>query len=351
MPFAGKAAIHADFVGCGQTRSRRRLLVCGLGAVAIAFGVTLGGGSADAQSPTTFKFAASPTWYGQVPVMVAIDKGYFKKEGLDVKFTPILSSGDRLAALTAGSVDFSNLGRVAAISDMARGNKAFYFVANIDDSPGNEGCWGRPGIKTIADMRGKKVAANTSAEITMTLLLKNEGMTQKDIKLVNLSPTEMAPALARGDVDVACVWQPLLNGLKKAVPNGHLLGTDKDTEFYKKFGTMASPDVVVMSRNLVDKHPKVAAKLIEAVFRGADFSQKNPKKAAEIVAHYFKKPASDLVAPIKKFHYFGEKGWPKHISLHTQQMQALADMLYRLGKIGSDPDVKKWENTSFIPKP
>jgi len=351
MPFADRAAIRAAVVDREKSRSRRRLLASSFGAIALAVGVMIGGGPAGAQSPTKFKFAGSLTWYGQVPVMVAIDKGYFTDEGLDVEYKTILSSGDRLAALTAGSVDFSNLGRVAVIAAMAQANKAFYFVANIDDSPGNEGCWGRPGIKTVADMRGKKVAANTSAEITMTLLLKNDGMTQKDIHLVNLTPTEMAPALARGDVDVACVWQPLLNGLKKAVPNGNLIGTDKDTEFYKKFGTMASPDIVIMSRDLVDKHPKEAGKLIKAVFRGADFAQENPAKAADIVAHYFKKPAADLVGPIKNFHYFGMKGWPQHISLHTQQMQALTDLLYKLGKIGSDPDVKQWEKTDFIPKP
>ena len=92
-------------------------------------------------------FAGSVTWYGQVPIMLAVDKGYFKDQGLDVTYQVILASGDRLASVTAGSTAFSNLGRPAVIAAMARGDTSFYFFANIDDSPGNEGCWARPGSR------------------------------------------------------------------------------------------------------------------------------------------------------------------------------------------------------------
>ena len=122
--------------------------------------------------------AASNTWWGQVPIMLAIDKGFFKEQGIDTELKNIPASGDRIAALTAGSVAFSNLGRIAAIVEMARGNQSFYFFANIDDSPGNEGCWARPGFTSFKSLKGKKVAANTSAQITMNGLLANEGMSR-----------------------------------------------------------------------------------------------------------------------------------------------------------------------------
>lgn len=319
-------------------------------AAAIGLASLVSAGPAAAQEPTSFKFAGSPTWFGQVPIMVAIDQGYFTDEGLDVEFTTILSSYDRIAALTAGSVEFSNLGRVAVISEMARGNEAFYFVANVDDSPGNEGCWGRPGVESIADLRGRKVAANSSAEITMTLLLRTEGMTQSDIEFVNLPANEMAPALARGDVEAACVWQPLLDGLKDAAPDGKLLGTDMQTEFYEQFKTMAAPDIVIMRRDLVDNHPGQAAKLVSAMFRGADFARENPEETAKIVAHYFNREPDELVESIRGFEYFGKEGWTGHMELHTRQMQALADLIYELGKIGDRPDVTQWAKTDFIPQ-
>src|ERR1700737_3354826 len=116
--------------------------------------------------------------------MLAIDKGYFKEQGIETELQNIGASGDRIAALTAGSVAFSNLGRIAAIVEMARGNQSFYFFANVDDSPGNEGCWARPGFASLADLKGKKVAANTSAEITLNGLLRAASMSIKDLDYV-----------------------------------------------------------------------------------------------------------------------------------------------------------------------
>jgi NitT/TauT family transport system substrate-binding protein len=293
--------------------------------------------------------AASNTWWGQVPIMVAIDKGFFKDEGIDTELKNIPASGDRVAALTAGSVAFSNLGRIAAIAEMARGNQSFYFFANIDDSPGNEGCWARPGFVDFKALRGKKVAANTSAQITMNGLLANDGMTEKDIQFVNLPPGEMAGALAKADVDAACVWQPLLDNVEKAAPDGKLLGTDKDTPNYKQFGTMASPDVMIVSRKLVDEQPALARKLVAAIFRGVDYANAHPDDTAATVAHYFRKEPAEVLAAMKSFQYFGAAGWREHIRLHAGQMRFLAQWLYDNGKIAALPDTGKWENTTFIP--
>ena len=174
--------------------------------------------------PVRLDLAASNTWWGQVPLMVAIDKGFFREQGIETELKNIPASGDRIAALTAGSVAFSNLGRIAAIVEMARGNRSFYYFANIDDSPGNEGCWARPGFDSFKALRGKKVAANTSAQITMNGLLENAGMTERDVQFVNLPGPEMAAALAKGDVDAACVWEPLLSAVRAGTPGGKLLG-------------------------------------------------------------------------------------------------------------------------------
>ena len=295
-------------------------------------------------------FAGSVTWLGQVPILVAVEKGFFKDEGLDVNVQVILSSSDRIRAVTAGSVAFSNLGRSSVISEMARGNTSFFYFANVDDSPGSEGCWARAGFQSFPDLKGKKIAANTSAEVTMDGLLQKAGMSVKDIQYVNLSPNEMALALGRGDVDAACVWQPLLDNLKKAVPDGKLLGTDADTETFTRFGTMSSPDIVIISRKLVEEKPDQARRLAAAIMRGADYVNQNPEAAAAAVAPLFRQPTDVVLAGIKNFKYYGSKGWREHLNKHTEQMQFLSLWLHRNKKIESAPDVKQWENTSFVPE-
>lgn len=292
----------------------------------------------------------STTWWGHIPIMVAIDKGYFKELGVDVEIKPIGSSADRIRAVTAGSVAWSNLGRAAVLSEMSRGNESFYFFANVDDSPGNEGCWARPGFTSLADLKGKKVAANSSAEITLSGLLEGVGMSIKDVDFVNLPGGEMAAAIAKGDVDAACVWEPLFTAVRNAAPGGTLLGTDKDTVGFKKFGTMASPDVVIISRKVADETPELAGKLAAAMFKGADYTNAHPEETAETVAHYFRKSPEVVLKAIRSFKYFGTDGWEKHIDLHAGQMQFLGEWLHENGKIPSAPDTKQWLKTSFIPK-
>ena len=308
---------------------------------------------ASAASAQTVKLdmAGSLTWWGQVPVMVAIDKGYFTEQGIDTTMLSIPASSDRIAAITSGSVAFSNLGRTAALVEMARGNKSFYYFANIDDSPGNEGCWAQPGFETMASLRGKKIAANTSAQVTMDGLLEVAGMTEKQIQFVNLPPGEMAPALAKGDVDAACVWEPLLSAVRAGTPNGHLIGRDSDTATFKKFGTASAPDIMIISAKLVDEHPDQARKLAAAVFKGVAYTNDHPEDTAATVAHYFRKPPEEVLAAIRSFKYFGQPGWPEHMKLQAGQMQYLAQWLYDNGKIASLPDTAKWENVSFVPKP
>ena len=294
--------------------------------------------------------ALSNSWWGHIPIMLAVEKGYFKEAGIDVEVKSVPSSADRVRAVTAGSVAFSNLGRIAVISEMANDNKSFYFFANVDDSPGNEGCWARPGFASFKDLKGKKVAANTSAQITMNGLLENEGLSEKDVQFVNLPGGEMAGAIARGDVDAACVWEPLFTNVKNAASGGKLLGTDMDTPNFKKFGTMASPDIMIISRKLVDEQPALAGKLVSAIFKGVKYTNENPEDTAKTVAHYFRQDAAVVLAAMKQFKFFGADNWQNHMKLHTGQMEYLSKWLVDNGKIAKMPDVKSWENLNFIPK-
>ena len=224
----------------------------------------------------------------------------------------IPASGDRVAALTAGSVVFSNLGRIAAIVEMARGNKSFYYFANIDDSPGNEGCWARPGFADFKALRGKKVAANTSAEITMNGLLENAGMTEHDVQFVNLPGGEMAGALAKGDVDAACVWEPLLSNVRNAgTPDGKLARPRfSDTPNFKKFGTMASPDIMIISQQAGRTSSRRSrTNWSRSDFQGRRLRQRACRRRVRMtIAHYFRKTPEEVLAAMKSVSNISARG-------------------------------------------
>lgn len=301
-----------------------------------------------AQTLPRLDFAGSVTWTGQVPILVAIEKGFFREQGLEVRLQVIVNSADRIRAIVAGSAAFSNLGRTAVLAEMARGNESFSFFGNVDDAPGQEGCWARPGIASITDLRGKPVAANASAEVTLMGLLAESGMALKDLQYRSLQGTEMAPALAHGDIQAACVWQPLLDRLKQAAPDGKLLGTDRDTAIFRRFGTMASPDVLIISRELVRTQPAQARGLALAILKGADFTIAKPEEAAAAVAHHFRQTPEQLTAALRDFRFYGSEGRKAHMQLHTEQMQYLADLLHEAGRLPTRPETARWADDSFI---
>ncbi|POR48653.1 ABC transporter substrate-binding protein [Bosea psychrotolerans] len=325
---------------------RFRLL---LGRLLVASTCACASLAASAQTLPRLNFAGSVTWIGQVPILVAIEKGFFREQGLDVQVQVIVNSADRIRAIAAGDAAFSNLGRVSVISEMARGNEAFSIFANVDDSPGQEGCWARPGIASVKDLKGKPVAANSSAEITLMGLLSESGMTLQDTDYRSLPGTEMAAALSHGDVQAACVWQPLLDRLKQAVPEGKLLGTDKDTAIYRDFGTMAAGDIVIISRKLAREDPATAKKIAAGVLKGADFTIANPGEAGAAVATYFRQTPEQVTAAIKGFQFFGSAGWPEHMRRHRGQIKYLTKLLHGAGKIPAAPDTDLWVDTSFVP--
>src|SRR5260370_35373017 len=94
----------------------RRLIIV-LAVLALASAHAL----ARAADPVKLDFAGSVTWFGQVPIMVAVDKGYFKDAGIDVTIQVILSSGDPIMALTAGPAARPALGRLPPANAKAAG--------------------------------------------------------------------------------------------------------------------------------------------------------------------------------------------------------------------------------------
>src|SRR5262245_10988077 len=172
-----------------------RTVVLALLTVAVAMASTAG-----VSTGASLDFGASCTWYGHAPIIAGIEKGWFREAGADVKFQTIVSSADRMLALTSGAIGWTNTGQLAAVAEMAKGNKTFYWVGMIDEAAGQEGVAARPGIGKVADLRGKKIGVpnNSSAEVTLSLLLQDAGLARTDVEIVPLTVNDIPTAFARG---------------------------------------------------------------------------------------------------------------------------------------------------------
>lgn len=157
-------------------------------------------------------------WPGWVAWQVAIDKGWFKEAGVDVKFDwfDYVASMD---AFAAGKIDGVTVTNGDALV-MASGGAKNVMIMLTDYSNGNDMIVGGPGIKSLKDLKGKKIGLETGFVEHLLLLngLEKAGMKESDVTIVNTKTNETPQALASGDLAAIGAWQPNSGEAMKRVP-------------------------------------------------------------------------------------------------------------------------------------
>ncbi len=167
-------------------------------------------------------------WPGWVAWQVAIEKGWFKEAGVDVKFDWFDYSAS-MDAFTAGKIDAVTVTNGDALVTAAGGAKNVMIMLT-DYSNGNDMIVGKPGIKSIKDLKGKKIGLETGFVEHLLLLngLEKAGMKESDVTIVNTKTNETPQALASGDLAAIGAWQPNSGEAMKRVPGSKPIYTTAD---------------------------------------------------------------------------------------------------------------------------
>lgn len=167
-------------------------------------------------------------WPGWVAWEVAIQKGWFKEAGVDVEFI-WFEYGPSMDAFSAGRVDAVSMTNGDAMVVGASGKKSTAVVIN-DFSNGNDMVIGRPGIESIADLRGKRVGVEVNLVDHLLLLkaLEANGMTEQDVELVPMPTNDTPQALAAGGVDAIAAWNPIAAQTLEQVAGSKPLFTSRE---------------------------------------------------------------------------------------------------------------------------
>lgn len=167
-------------------------------------------------------------WPGWVAWEVAIEKGWFKEAGVDVKFEwfDYVASMD---AFAAGKLDAVAMTNGDALVTGATGAQSVMIILN-DFSNGNDMIVAKPGISSVKDLKGKKVGVEVGFVGHLLLLnaLETVGLTESDVELVNVPTNETPQVLASGDVDAVVAWQPSSGQALESVPGSKAIYTSAD---------------------------------------------------------------------------------------------------------------------------
>ncbi len=181
--------------------------------------------SAQAAAPLKIGYSDWPGW---VAWQVAIDKGWFKEAGVPVSFEWFDYSAS-MDAFSAGKIDAVTMTNGDALVTGAAGGKSV-MVMLTDYSNGNDMIIGKPGVRSVKALKGKKVAVEMGFVEHLLLLngLKKAGMKESDVTLVNAKTNEMPQMLASGDVAAVGAWQPISGQAMKSVPGARPIYTSAD---------------------------------------------------------------------------------------------------------------------------
>ena len=148
----------------------------------------------------------------------------------------------------------------------------------LDDSAGGDAIVARKEIKSVKDLKGKKVAfaEGSVSQFFLNVLLKESGLSQKDIDAVNMKPGDAGAAFVAEKVDAAVTWEPWVTK-SKGTAHGHVLVDSSKTP-----GLIT--DVLIFRRDVIAKRPKDIQGVVHAWNKAVAYWEKNPAEANEIMA-------------------------------------------------------------------
>jgi NitT/TauT family transport system substrate-binding protein len=283
-------------------------------------------------------------WTGFAPLTLAKEAGIFKKNGLDVTIKKIPQK-DRHLAIASGDVQCAATTVETWVVWNANG-VATTQIFQLDKSYGADGMVVKPAVAKIADLKGKTVAASapgTSPYFALAWILKKNGLSVKDVKVVNLEPQAAANAMIAGnsDIDAGMTYEPYLSAVRAKPEAGKIIATTLDYPMVM--------DTFGCTPKFLAENPKAAKALADSYFEAVEMIQKEPKKSFEIMGADVKQTPEQFEASQKYLRWQDRAANQKFFAgEHAQFSKEAGDLLMEIGIIKQLPDMSKLADTRFI---
>lgn len=243
----------------------------------MSFAVT----KAPAQAVTQLK-VGTVIWIGYGPFYVAEKLDLYKKYGLSVKLQVFSDPALIPTALASNSLQGAMLTYDQVIGQVAKGMMQ-KVVMPIDYSNGGDAIVASTAITKITDFKGKKVGFNplSPSDFLLSYAMKINGLTDKDITPVSMTPEAVPAAMASGQMPVGVTYEP---SLSQVISQGggkkfHVVFSSKDAP-----GLIA--DVLVFDEKFIKTHPKEIEGVMKAYLDGLAYIKSNPDEAAKIIGKF-----------------------------------------------------------------
>jgi NitT/TauT family transport system substrate-binding protein len=313
-----------------------------LSLLALAAATLLSAGTALAQD-TKVAIGISG-WTGFAPLTLAAQTGLFKKYGLDVSIKKIPQK-DRHLAIASGDIQCAATTVETWVVWNANGVTTTQ-IFQLDKSYGADGMVVKPGITSIKDLKGKTVAADapgTAPYFGLAWMLAKNGLSIKDVKVVNLSPQAAANAMIAGTdgIDAAMTYEPYLGAVRAKPEAGKIIATTLDYPMVM--------DTFGCTPKFLAENPQAAQALANGYFDALAMIKADPKKSFEIMGADVKQ-SGEAFEKSQAFLRWQDRAANQKFFAgeHAQFSKEAADLLLAAGIIRQIPDLSKLADPRFI---
>jgi len=280
-------------------------------------------------------------WTGFAPLTLAKEAGIFKKNGLDVTIKKVPQASRHLA-IGSGDIQCAATTVETWIAWNANGI-ATKQIFQLDKSYGADGMVVRNDVQKIADLKGKKVAASapgTAPYFTLAWFLKKNGLSVKDVTVVNMEPGPAAQAFIAGQNDAAMTYEPYLSSVRAAPQAGKIIATTLDYPMIM--------DTFGCTPKFLDDNPKAAKAFADSYFEALAMIEKDQAKAYEIMGADVKQTGEQFGSSAKYLRWQGREANKKFFAGELQAFSnEAAALLLDVGIIKQVPDIATIIDTRF----
>jgi NitT/TauT family transport system substrate-binding protein len=281
-------------------------------------------------------------WTGFAPLTLAKEAGIFARNGLDVTIKKIPQASRHLA-IASGDIQCAATTVETWVVWNASGIPTTQLF-QLDKSYGADGMAVRNDVKSIKDIKGKTVAASapgTAPYFTLAWFLKKNGLSVKDVKVVNMEPGPAAQAFIAGQNDVAMTYEPYLSAVRAKPEAGKIIATTLDYPMVM--------DTFGCTPKFIAENEAAVRALTKSYFEAVAMIKADEKKAFEIMGADVKQSGEQFGNSAKYLRWQDQDANKKFFAgEHAQFSKEAADLLLEIGVIKAIPDLSKLADPRFV---
>lgn len=218
--------------------------------------------------PEPLRIVSSP-WAGYEPLYLARDLGYLKETSVRIAELP--SANITAEAFSNGSADIATLTLDETLALLAKGQKLRILLV-MDISNGADGVVAKPGIKSLADLKGKRVGMENIplGAYILSRVLEMSGLKATDMEVIPMPEDKHEKAYLQGKIDAAITMEPYKTRITKAGAHVLLDSSQIPNEIF---------DLILVREDVYQTRRDDLCNLARQWFRTLDYVQANQKDA------------------------------------------------------------------------